>query len=45
VASRRGTAILALSVDEPFAGAVAARVLRIDAASGRLAPVRPWRTT
>jgi predicted ABC-type transport system involved in lysophospholipase L1 biosynthesis ATPase subunit len=36
VAIERGTALVALTADEPFATAVAARVLRLDAASGRL---------
>jgi ABC-type transporter Mla maintaining outer membrane lipid asymmetry ATPase subunit MlaF len=39
VASSRGTAILALTADEEFAAAVAARVLRLDPRSGRLSRV------
>ena len=37
VAERRGVAIVAATVDAEFAGAIAARVLTFDAASGRLA--------
>ena len=36
VAARRGVATLALSADETFANAVAARVLTLEPATGRL---------
>ena len=42
VAERRGVAILALSADETFANAVAARVLTLEPATGRLKPQRRW---
>jgi predicted ABC-type transport system involved in lysophospholipase L1 biosynthesis ATPase subunit len=41
-AGRRGAALVAATVDEPFAKAVASRVLRWDAASGRLSERRGW---
>ena len=40
VAARRGIALVALSADEAFAGAVATRVLTLEPATGRLAPRR-----
>jgi ABC-type transporter Mla maintaining outer membrane lipid asymmetry ATPase subunit MlaF len=40
VAERRGIAIVAATADAEFAGAVAGRVLTLDAASGRLAEQR-----
>jgi ABC-type polar amino acid transport system ATPase subunit len=46
VAAARGTAVLAITEDSRFANAVAVRRLRLDAATGALAPVgggwRPW---
>lgn len=42
LADRRGAAVVALTVDEPFAAAVASRVLRWDAATGRLRSRRGW---
>ena len=42
VAARRGIAIVAATADETFADAVAARVLKLDAATGRLAEKRGW---
>jgi hypothetical protein len=42
VAARRGIALLALSADEAFARAVAARVLTLEPATGRLKPQRRW---
>jgi ABC-type lipoprotein export system ATPase subunit len=42
LAERRGAAILAATVDEAFAGAVARRVLRLDPATGRLKEPRGW---
>lgn len=43
VASRGGTAILALTADPAFASGMAARVLRHDAGTGRLAGAAGWR--
>lgn len=42
IAARRGFAIVAATADEVFAGAVATRVLTLDAATGRLAEKRGW---
>lgn len=43
VAAGRGVALIAMSADEPFARAVAARVLALDPATGRLKePRRRW---
>lgn len=43
VAAGRGAALLAVSADEPFARAVAAKVLTLDPATGRLRePRRRW---
>jgi ABC-type transporter Mla maintaining outer membrane lipid asymmetry ATPase subunit MlaF len=42
IGAARGTAVLALGVDERFARAVGGRVLRWDAASGRLSERRGW---
>ena len=42
IAGHRRVAIAALTVDEPFARAVASRVLRWDAASGRLTERHGW---
>jgi ABC-type lipoprotein export system ATPase subunit len=36
IAARRGFALVALTADEPFARAAASRILKLDAASGRL---------
>jgi ABC-type polar amino acid transport system ATPase subunit len=41
IASRRGIAVIALTADEAFARAAAARVVRLDAATGRLVDVGP----
>lgn len=41
-AARRGAAIVALTADEPFAAAVAQRVLVLEAATGRLKKRRRW---
>jgi predicted ABC-type transport system involved in lysophospholipase L1 biosynthesis ATPase subunit len=40
IAAARGIALVALTADEPFAKAVASRVLTLDAATGRLKPLR-----
>ena len=40
VATRRGAAIVAVTADQPFAAAVAGRVLTLDAATGRLTEPR-----
>jgi ABC-type lipoprotein export system ATPase subunit len=40
VATRRGAAIVAVTADQPFAAAVAGRVLTLDAATGRLTAPR-----
>jgi ABC-type transporter Mla maintaining outer membrane lipid asymmetry ATPase subunit MlaF len=40
VAARRGAAIVAVTADPVFAGAVADRILTLDAATGRLVPRR-----
>lgn len=42
VAGRRGAAVVAASMDPPFAKAVASRVLRWEAATGKLAERRGW---
>ena len=43
VAAGRGAALIAVSADEPFARAVAAKVLTLDPATGRLKePRRRW---
>lgn len=42
IASHRGAAVLALTADEAFARAVAARVLRWEPATGRLTERRGW---
>jgi ABC-type lipoprotein export system ATPase subunit len=42
VAARRGISIVAATADETFADAVAARVLKLDAATGRLDEKRGW---
>jgi ABC-type polar amino acid transport system ATPase subunit len=42
LAARRRAALVALTADEPFARAVAARVLHWDPANGRLAAKRGW---
>jgi hypothetical protein len=42
IASRRGAALVAITSDESFARAVAGRVLRWDAATGRLTERRGW---
>ena len=41
IAARRSIAVVALTADEAFARVVAARVLRLDTATGRLAESRP----
>ncbi len=41
-AVERGTAVLSVGVDEPFARAVASRVLRWEPATGRLRERRGW---
>jgi len=40
VAAGRGIALVALTADEPFARAVAGTVVRLEAATGRLKPLR-----
>jgi len=42
IARRRGMAVVALTADAAFARAVADRVLRLDAATGRLAETAGW---
>jgi predicted ABC-type transport system involved in lysophospholipase L1 biosynthesis ATPase subunit len=42
IAARRALALLAVTADEVFAGAVAARVLRWEPATGRLTDRRGW---
>jgi ABC-type branched-subunit amino acid transport system ATPase component len=42
IAARRGIALVAAGVDEAFARAVAARVLTLDPATGRLGERRRW---
>jgi ABC-type transporter Mla maintaining outer membrane lipid asymmetry ATPase subunit MlaF len=42
IGDRRGIASIAATADESFAHAVATRVLRLDAATGRLAERRGW---
>ena len=42
VAARRGSALVAATADEAFARTVAARVLRLDPATGRLTERRRW---
>lgn len=42
IAARRGAALVAMTADDRFARAVAARVLRWDPASGQLAATRGW---
>jgi phospholipid/cholesterol/gamma-HCH transport system ATP-binding protein len=43
VAERRGIAVVVLTADEAFSDSLAGRVLKLDAASGRLSIVRPSR--
>ena len=38
----RGIALVALTADEPFAKAIAERVLRLDPATGRLKEPHRW---
>jgi ABC-type polar amino acid transport system ATPase subunit len=40
VATRRGAAMVAVTADQPFASAVAGRVLTLDVATGRLTESR-----
>jgi ABC-type sulfate/molybdate transport systems ATPase subunit len=42
IAERRGAAVVAATVDEPFARAVASRVLRWEPATGKLRERRGW---
>jgi predicted ABC-type transport system involved in lysophospholipase L1 biosynthesis ATPase subunit len=42
VAAGRGAALIAMSADEPFARAVAGKVLTLDASTGRLRERRRW---
>ena len=42
VAAARGIALVAVTADEPFARAVADRVLTLEPATGRLKEPRRW---
>ena len=42
IARRRGAAAVALTADREFAGAIATRVLTLEAATGRLSAGRGW---